>query len=478
MTAQPSADKKTRKKPRKYRTESYMGWRIRLLAPEKWQADNMDYKNRLRHICTSLEAAKTYINGEQTKIDAQGAGAFALSAAETEEVLRARKDLSGRATIKQAVTFWLAHHPDKNAATVKEMAEGWLKEAETDGLAPTSIRQNRQRIDAFLREIGDEKACAAITPQDVSDFIAGRGCGKATKKNWQKTISAFFEYCLEHKAVPTNPVVKKRRGRRGHKPLAEVKRQPAFLPVKVVEKLMEKAEELHPESVPALAVSLFAGLRPFEISGQYNLESTATTEARKIVEAANEALGNAKKHGTAKTIHEAERALEEVRSKFAEAREKDTGGGFFGGLDWRNVNLAEKFIRVEADTSKTRKARLVTIPANLLLWLAKYRKASGTVAPSPVTLKRHRQDIMEAAGLKKWLPDVARHTYATMHFAKYQNRELLAAQMGHTQGSAILEAHYKGLATAAEAEKYWAIMPAGAEAGNVVQLATAVTKGA
>ena len=477
MTAEPTA-KKPRKKPRKYRTESFLGWKIRLLAPEKWQADNMDYKNRIRHICPSLEAAKTYVNGEQTKIDAQGAGAYALSAAETEEVKKAKKDLAGRATIKQAVAFWLAHHPDKNAATVKEMADGWMQEAEIDGLAPTSIRQNRQRIDSFSREMGDEKACAAITPQDVTDFIAGRDCGKATKKSWQKTLSAFFEYCLEHKAVQTNPVVKKRRGRRGHKPISEVKKQPAFLPVKTVETLMQKAEELHPESVPALAVSFFAGLRPFEISGQYGLEAPATTEARKAVETANETLENAKKRGTAKTIREAEAALEQAQELFAKAREKDTGGGFFGGLDWGNVNLAEKFIRVEADTSKTRKARLVTIPDNLLFWMAKYRKTSGAVAPSPVTLKRHRQDIMEAAGVKRWTPDVARHTYATMHFAKHQNRELLAAQMGHTQGSDILEKHYRGLATPAEAGRFWAIAPAGAEAGNVVQLATAAAKGA
>jgi hypothetical protein len=48
-----------------------------------------------------------------------------------------------------------------------------------------------------------------------------------------------------------------------------------------------------------------------------------------------------------------------------------------------------------------------------------------------------------------------------MHFAVHQNRDLLAAQMGHRRGSGMLETHYKGLATAAEARRFWAIAPKG-----------------
>ena len=64
--------------------------------------------------------------------------------------------------------------------------------------------------------------------------------------------------------------------------------------------------------------------------------------------------------------------------------------------------------------------------------------------------------------MKRWVPDWPRHTYATMHFAEHQNRDLLAAQMGHTGASGVLEKHYKGLATKEQAARFWAIVPADA----------------
>ena len=64
--------------------------------------------------------------------------------------------------------------------------------------------------------------------------------------------------------------------------------------------------------------------------------------------------------------------------------------------------------------------------------------------------------------MKRWIPDWPRHTYATMYFAQHQNRDKLAAQMGHTGASGVLEKHYKGLATKEQAERFWAIVPADA----------------
>ena len=83
---------------------------------------------------------------------------------------------------------------------------------------------------------------------------------------------------------------------------------------------------------------------------------------------------------------------------------------------------------------------------------------------------------MAAVGLEKWLPDVARHTYATMAFAMWENQDKLQAQMGHAGKAYVLTNHYKGLATKAEAEAFWNIEPAGAKGaaqGRTIQLAAA-----
>ena len=274
--------------------------------------------------------------------------------------------------------------------------------------------------------------------------------------------------------MPSNPIIKSRRGRRRRKGVEAATKIPEFMPVKTVKNFMAKAEELYPESVPALAIMFFAGLRPFEVSAQYGLEPAELTEARDSVAALNKRLKDVKPGSRAEK--EARIAADAARQKLTalmESNKKARGRApaTLGGLDWSNVNLAKKFIRVRPETSKTGVGRLVDISDNLLLWLTKYYKATGPVAPAPVTLIRHRRNIMKNVGLKKWLPDVARHSYATFHFAMYENQDKLQSQMGHAGKAYILTKHYKGLATKQEGEEFWSIKPAGAVDGHM-QLAT------
>ena len=53
-------------------------------------------------------------------------------------------------------------------------------------------------------------------------------------------------------------------------------------------------------------------------------------------------------------------------------------------LDWRNVIFDgdRPFIRVDAETTKTHACRDVFMPANLVEWLAPYRRSSGTIGYS------------------------------------------------------------------------------------------------
>ena len=483
-----------RKKPRRYATEQYKGFTIRFIDPAKtkhrrgvevkprlpfWQTDNNDAKNRKRASFPTLEAAKQDIREKAVELENRGRGAYDMTDAQRVAAADAFKKLGKKTTLDEVLAFWKKHNEPAEGKTLKEMFDGWMQEAEDDGLAPTSIRQNKQRGGVFVAAIGPKTVCAGVTPEMVKAFIKGRECGKATKRSWQKTLNAFFEYCLEQKAIESNPIHKKRRGRR--KPKDEIIKQPHFMPVKMVETIMQKAEELHPEIVPALAVMFFAGLRPFEVSAQYRLKSDDRATARNAVAVARLEYKKLKKrkHGSAEELNEAQRMLNRAISAAQKVYEADPAT--MGGLQWENVNLAERFIRVLPETSKTRAGRLVEIGDNLLAWLAKYYKASGPVAPSPVTFIRYRREVMKEAKLRKWLPDVARHSYATYHFAMYESQDKLQAQMGHSGKAYILTKHYRGLATKTEAEKFWGILPKGAEGEGqnrqTFQLASA-TKGA
>jgi integrase len=67
---------------------------------------------------------------------------------------------------------------------------------------------------------------------------------------------------------------------------------------------------------------------------------------------------------------------------------------------------------------------------------------------------------------KVWPHDVLRHTFATMHYAHYQNRSLLQALMGHSGSENTLFQHYRAVltvsgetVTARMANAFWALMP-------------------
>lgn len=466
------------------RAAKFEGWTIRKLKNLNdgaiyFQTDNCKeppYRERLSW--PSEDRAKAHVQEKNTEERNHGLAAYDIPHAERVEIKSVMEELPEGVTLDDLLAFYKRHNPDTGAATLGDAFSKWIAAQEKDELKPTTIRQNRQRVGVFVRELGAETACAAVTPDMANRFIEARKCGKATRESWKKTLRAFFGFCVESKMCQINPIPAKKRKRGSGGDLA--KTIPGFMPPKTVERFMAKAEELHPESVAALAILFFAGLRPYEVVAQYGIESPETSEARNAVARANQLLADAAKRG-GKAEAEAREVLAEAREKLAarqavEAKRRSRDGSVLGGLDWSNVNLAERIIRVLPETSKTGVGRLVDISDNLFMWLAKYSKANGPVAPSPVMFIRHRREIMRAAGIKKWLPDVARHSFASMHFAMHMNQDKLQAQMGHAGKAYILSNHYRGLATKAEAEMFWNIVPAGdaiGEAGRTLRFATA-----
>lgn len=173
-------------------------------------------------------------------------------------------------------------------------------------------------------------------------------------------------------------------------------------------KIMHKAEEKQPELVPYLALCFFAGMRP--------------EEAQRI------------------------------------------------GWDAIDFELSE--IHIKADVSKTRTARIITIPENLLVWLVKYR-SNGKVYPhSYSSLKRARKKVYKKAELTP-IQDGARHSFATYYYA-LKGLDATLDQLGH-RSPAMLHKHYKGLAKNREKQshKYFAIMPK--DTAKVLQLSDAKT---
>jgi integrase len=137
-------------------------------------------------------------------------------------------------------------------------------------------------------------------------------------------------------------------------------------------------------------------------------------------------------------------------------------------LTWEQVDLASGIIRLTGDMTKTHSMRNVEIAGNLRAWLQRY-KGAGKVAPNKTQYRFRQEKVVEAAGLDGWPVDVARHTFATMHYGAHQNAAATMAQLGHFGNPTTFLRHYKGVpVTAADAAAYWKIMPAKTKAAKTV----------
>lgn len=126
-------------------------------------------------------------------------------------------------------------------------------------------------------------------------------------------------------------------------------------------------------------------------------------------------------------------------------------------LDWADVWRVEGHIEISARHAKTRQRRLVVICPALAAWLKPYREATGKIRENKISYYS-----VEFRALRESLKIPARdnglrHAFITYHFAQHQNETLIAALSGNTP--TMIHKHYKGLATKADAEKWFQVSP-------------------
>jgi integrase len=139
-------------------------------------------------------------------------------------------------------------------------------------------------------------------------------------------------------------------------------------------------------------------------------------------------------------------------------------------LTWQDVFSVAGHVAISATKSKTRNRRLVEICPALAAWLEPYRQHKGplwtqsrdTYHAAFVELRESQKIPARKNGL--------RHAFCTYHFALHDNENLTAAQAGNSP--AVIHSAYKGLATKAEAKKWFKIRPP-KTAKNVILLKAA-----
>ena len=136
-------------------------------------------------------------------------------------------------------------------------------------------------------------------------------------------------------------------------------------------------------------------------------------------------------------------------------------------LEWKDVNLAERYIAVTAEKAKTGSRRTVPITDNLAAWLAPYANRTGKVwAGTHEAFYIAQESTAKAAGVA-WKQNALRHSFASYRLVT-AGREagIVAGEMGNSP--AMVSKHYVDLVKPSEAARWFNVFPPSKQQGEVL----------
>jgi integrase len=302
-------------------------------------------------------------------------------------------------TFTEAADFYVLNQSIiREAKPVRVVVEELLRVKEQDGRSKRYLKDLRLKLaNGFTAEFG-ENSVHEITGRQLDDWLrAHPEWSPLTRNNYATAARVLFAFALKRGVILKDPTV-------GLDRATVIVEKPGILSVDEARALLESAPL---EFRAAVAIALFAGLRP---------ES------------------------------------ELMR------------------LNWSQIDLGSRLIDV-ASTKNSASHRYVKISGNLAAWLRPLRRDSGALCPKGDAYYSQLQKTRSAAARKlqsgnlphpsldDWPQDAMRHTFASMHYAKWKNAAVTAEQMGHANGLRIFFRHYRNRVKEAEALAFWRLIP-------------------
>ncbi len=232
-------------------TTFFDGIAVREIRPGYFMADMMRAGQRVRKAFSSIEAAKVWCHTKSLELTNSGTAALTITDALRVEVAAAVKKLDGRATITEAVDFWISKHPAGSLESWDETARRYIVAMREGGRRDVSLLDKQLKFDILSAALGNPPTLtldksdveAAVkrlaTERNLSPFTADKYLGAGL------TLLRFFRGDC------------KRMNRQDEA-------APSTWSVDQIETLMHTAQRVAPGSVAALAVMTFAGIRPTE----------------------------------------------------------------------------------------------------------------------------------------------------------------------------------------------------------------------
>jgi len=283
--------------------------------------------------------------------------------------------------------------------TVTAAFDLFIADRKKQNRRPDTLRNLNGRIGMFSRLHGT-KNVAEVTFDDCRDFVFRDGTSPRNQINDRLAVSNFLNWCVRRQFAVMNHM------EAVDKPAVD-SQEPSVLSLGDCRKLLAGSRDYKGGLLlPYVVMSLFAGLRPTELSR----------------------------------------------------------------LTWNRVDLNEKTITLDGSMAKTRQRRIVKLPDNAVDWLLPLAPKHPDFVPAAFQRHfgrvKHAAGFNGPDGgkdengkkLRPWVQDYMRHTAISMYLAKHKHEGEAATWAGNSPN--VIHRHYKGLVKEADGNVFWMLTPA------------------
>ena len=322
-----------------------------------------------------------------------------LSPEQASEAERAFDELDGAASLLTAIRYFKANYREPTKPiTITKAFELFIQDKTRQNLRPDSIASLNAKCKVLLTLHGAQNV-SEILEAHAKEIIFRPGLSPVAQDNTRRALNCFFVWAEGRGFCEKSPLAKIKAVSVDHD-------EPQILTLEETRKVLSAAaRHQHGVCLPFVAIAAFAAVRPKEIER----------------------------------------------------------------MTWADVNLDAKTITISGKAAKLRERRIVELNDNLVEWLRpfalsrpafvgkNFRRHLDAVKVLAGFGGRKKQSAKDATGLKPWTADVLRHGAISYHLAKWQHEGKTALWAGNSPD--IIQRHYRGLVSPADAESFWKIAP-------------------
>ncbi len=422
------AKKSRRKKP--VHIEKYRDLAIPIYSKPvgKYQSFLVSYYSagkRVQERASSLEAAKTKAKAAIKQITEGSGRLVALTSAEVADYVAAVRTLRPLGNVsladiaadyvaaaellpqgsrlRDAASDYAKAHKRKaelSAVSVADLKDKFLAAKKDEQLSDRYVDDATSRLTKFAK--GFRCNIASVTADQITTWLDGIKARGRTRNNYRNSIVALFRYARARGHLPRNEVTEAEL-------VPVVKAKPSAIGIYTPDQLAVMLSATPPDLLPSVAIAAFAGVRSQEV----------------------------------------------LR------------------LTWEDIDLRKGHIVVAAEKAKTASRRIVPILPALKAWLTRCKDKSGPVVSGFAqpqswnrAISRHiaRYNLEAKTASRPPIPRInngLRHSFASYRLAVTKDTAAVALEMGNSPRK--LFQNYRELVTAADARRWFAVMPKGGD---------------